>query len=95
MKAQSLPTLVVQKPLPNKTIWSFQGLIRHLANVQELQIEFGDPNSLKLKLNRKKFKEQKRDNLHFQRYFSLEGKYERKNKSGVKKIKEKNKRDFW
>ncbi len=26
MKAQSRPTLVVQEPLPNKTIWSFQGL---------------------------------------------------------------------
>jgi hypothetical protein len=26
MKAQSRPTVVVQEPLPNKTIWSFQGL---------------------------------------------------------------------
>ena len=26
MKAQSRPTLVVHEPLPNKTIWSFQGL---------------------------------------------------------------------
>jgi hypothetical protein len=26
MNAQSRPTLVVQEPLPNKTIWSFQGL---------------------------------------------------------------------
>ena len=26
MKAQSRLTLVVQEPLPNKTIWSFQGL---------------------------------------------------------------------
>jgi hypothetical protein len=26
MKAQSRPTLVAQEPLPNKTIWSFQGL---------------------------------------------------------------------
>ena len=44
MKARSRPTLVVQEPLPNKTIWSFQGLnlkltiqvIGHLSSVSWL-----------------------------------------------------------
>jgi hypothetical protein len=29
MKAQSRPILVVHEPLPNKPIWSFQGLTKH------------------------------------------------------------------
>jgi hypothetical protein len=33
MKAQSCSTLVVHEPLPNKTIWSFQGLKNFLKNM--------------------------------------------------------------
>ena len=40
MEAQSRPTLVVHEPLPNKTIWSFQGLMILKFWLDLLQIAF-------------------------------------------------------